>query len=414
MNTYAEDKENYNPRSNARNIPSSSNFGKARGFSALLESATKETEHDLNFSVAVKTQCADINNLVDKLVDDFRQEDKDSRYAKELHEADMAAEKTRAEQKYMRENKDEHTAKEMYMEEVQRQKELIQSRQNAEHKDESAALSVAMQERRDIQKRAQSKRDMEAKDCDFAKQTILDDLASHQDMEAKCSNDEKVALELKQQLEDEMYAEMLQEKVEKEARAEAERISAQDKELAQEIECNLRKHEVQNAREQEAKDKQLASKLLTQSARQAYELEFSKKARKRTEDFSMSAIAAQWEEADVDFDDVPGGICITLLLPHLADLKVSLPKSHLISIEARRMVMTGDAHANKNNSFYAAEFEIRGKKVKLASGDINYNYASETGLLHIYVENVSLSGMVGEESSSMMSNMKSSFARMFS
>ena len=223
-----------------------------------------------------------------------------------------------------------------------------------------------------------------------------------------------ISLQLKRQLEDEMYAEELQAKVEKEARDEASRVAAQDHLLAQEIECNLRQHEVENAKEQEAKDRQLASKLLTQSARQAYELAFSKKTRKKTEDFTMSAVAAQWENADVDFDDVPGGICITLLLPHLADLKVTLPKKHLISIEARRMVMTGDDHANKNNSFYAAEFEIRGKKVNLVNSDINYNYTSETGLLHIYVENVSLSGMAGEDSSSMMSNMKSTFARMFS
>jgi hypothetical protein len=219
---------------------------------------------------------------------------------------------------------------------------------------------------------------------------------------------------LKQQLEDEMYAEMLQEKVEKEAREEADRIASKDFELAREIECNLREHEEATSKEQEAKDRRLASKLLTKSARQAYEDEFSKKTKRRTEDFSMSAIAAQWENADVDFDDVSGGICITLLLPHLADLKVTLPKAHLISIEAHRMVMTGDIHAKKSNSVYAAEFEIRGKKVKLSKGDINYNYASETGLLHIYVENVSLTGMVGEESSSMMNNMKSSFARMFS
>lgn len=194
MNTYAEDKENYNPRSNVHNIPSKSNFGKARGFNALLESATKEKEHDLNFSVAVKTQCQDINQLVDKLVEDFRQEDKDSKYARQLHESDLANEKMLAEQKSRRENKDEHTAKELYMQEIEEQKERARQRQSAEHKDESTALSVAMQERRDVQKRAQSKREMEAKDCDFAKQTVLDDLNSHQEMEAKCINDEKVAL----------------------------------------------------------------------------------------------------------------------------------------------------------------------------------------------------------------------------
>jgi hypothetical protein len=194
MNTYAEDKENYSPCSNARNIPQKSNYGKARGFSALLESATKETEHDLNFSVAVKTQCQDINSMVDKLVGDFRQEDKDCKFAKELHESEIAAQKSIAEQKHIRENKDEHTAKEIYMEELRREKEYAAQRRDAEHKDESAALSVAMQERRDIQKRAQAKRDMEEKDSDYAKQTILDDLASYQEMESKCSEDEKVAL----------------------------------------------------------------------------------------------------------------------------------------------------------------------------------------------------------------------------
>ena len=78
------------------------------------------------------------------------------------------------------------------------------------------------------------------------------------------------------------------------------------------------------------------------------------------------------------------------------------------------MVLAGDDHSNKNNICYAAEFEIRGKRIKLSNSDINYNYSSETGLLHIYVENVSLSGMAGEESTSLLSSMKSSFARMFS
>lgn len=439
MNSYA-DKENFN----SRNIPSKSNFGKARGFSALLESATKENENELNYSVAVKAQCQDINSMVDKLVGDFRQEDKDCKYAKQLYDDDMASEKKMAEEKHMRQHKDEHTAKELYMEELNREKEIAAQRRQAEHKDESAALSVAMQERREVQKRAQAKRDLEAKDCDFAKQTILDDMAAQQDMEDKCSHDGKYALEvrrgavtahakfhmkwrasnnysplscttqLKQQLEDEMYAEELQDKVEREARTEAARQCLRDQELAQQVECNLRLHEEAQTREQEANDRRLASKLLTQSARQAYEETFSSKTRKMTEDFSMSAIAAQWENADVDFADVSGGICITLLLPHLADLKVSLLKDHLISIEARRTVMTGDVHANRSNTFYAAEFEIRGKKIRLSSGDINYNYASETGLLHIYVENVSLTGMAGEESSSVMSNMKSTFARLFS
>ena len=192
MNTYAEDKENFNPVGNEYNITR-----KARGFSALLEDATKENEHELNFSVAVKTQCQDINCLVDKLVHDFQQEDKDSKYARELHDAELAAERQRAQRKHLCEHKDEHTAKELHRQELEEQREFLRERMTAEHKDESAALKVAMQERREVQLRAQSKREMEAKDCEYAKQTILDDLALHQEMEEKCSGDEKLAREVR-------------------------------------------------------------------------------------------------------------------------------------------------------------------------------------------------------------------------
>ena len=74
--------------------------------------------------VAIKTQCADINSLVDKLVGDFQQEDKDSRMAKDLYEADIAAEKTRAEEKHRLELKDEQAAKDMYVNDQQQQKQV--------------------------------------------------------------------------------------------------------------------------------------------------------------------------------------------------------------------------------------------------------------------------------------------------
>jgi hypothetical protein len=78
-------------------------------------------------------------------------------------------------------------------------------------------------------------------------------------------------------------------------------------------------------------------------------------------------IATQWETAEAECEDVAGGICLTLLLPHMRDLKVFASSSTKVEIEASRMIYEGDTHANRDNAKYSAEFIIEGKDVNITA-----------------------------------------------
>jgi hypothetical protein len=121
-------------------------------------------------------------------------------------------------------------------------------------------------------------------------------------------------------------------------------------------------------------------------------------------------IAEQWEQAAAQVEDVCDGICITLLLPNIIKVKVSATGStgRKVLIDATRMA-TDTALASPDNTQYLAEFKIDGANVRLTDDDVSFDYSSETGLLHIYVESVSLDG--GEESNSSGSEEKGSDKR---
>jgi hypothetical protein len=148
-------------------------------------------------------------------------------------------------------------------------------------------------------------------------------------------------------------------------------------------------------RSREYADELLTKKLLTQSAREAYERSLSQKIFSTHDTSHLTAIASQWNDCQVEVSNVMSGICLSLLLPHLKSLKVKFhAKSNIVSIEASRMILPNDKTATRQNSFYSAEFEIQGAGIELTEEDMSYNYSSETGLLHIYLEQVE---MVGKE-----------------
>jgi hypothetical protein len=148
-------------------------------------------------------------------------------------------------------------------------------------------------------------------------------------------------------------------------------------------------------RSREHADELLTKKLLTQSAREAYERSLSQKIFSTHDTSHLTAIASQWNDCQVEVSNVMSGICLSLLLPHLKSLKVKFhAKSNIVSIEASRMILPNDKTATRQNSFYSAEFEIQGAGIELTEEDMSYNYSSETGLLHIYLEQVE---MVGKE-----------------
>ena len=51
-----------------------------KGFSALLDSAMKEHNHEIDLHVAVQSQCKDITNMVNKVRSDISREERGSKY----------------------------------------------------------------------------------------------------------------------------------------------------------------------------------------------------------------------------------------------------------------------------------------------------------------------------------------------
>ena len=298
-------------------------------------------------------------------------------------------------------------------------KDMERMRRDEEKYNESTALHIAIEERKALALRAQEKRDREAKDAEIARMSVLDDIENDFKLSKACEGDEEYARQVRKEIEDELYAAELEElerqeyeraearrqalleedlelarseheKIHRELEEENEAIRTKDFELARELQSNLTRRHIADREVQEREDKRLALKLVTQSARQAHEDMKRANVLETADLCSLSAIAAQWEGATADIQNVSGGLCLTLLLPHLKDLRVIMKKNHIVDIEAKRMILTGDKAATKQNTIYSAEFEIKGKRLNLTERDMNYNYCSETGLLHIYVDNIHL------------------------
>ena len=47
-------------------------------------------------------------------------------------------------------------------------------------------------------------------------------------------------------------------------------------------------------------------------------------------------------------------------------------------------------------SMFDIDFEIQGNPVDLSQKDISYDYSSDTGMLHVYIENVHLENFINE------------------
>lgn len=137
-----------------------------------------------------------------------------------------------------------------------------------------------------------------------------------------------------------------------------------------------------------------------------------------TSKLNEEVISQIWESANADVDDVAGAVCLTILLPNIQNLRVSLGSSgKVVRIDAKRLIMVKNIELTEENSRYLAEFKLDGPNLKLKKEDLNYEYASETGLLHVYIENVTLDNEGGSSSkkSSMnfLTNMKNNLFRIF-
>jgi len=366
-------------------------------FGRLLSDVTneqsKESEnHDIKF--AVETQAEEAMSLAN----DWIREESDAKIAEEL------SEKLKYEEKMTKEN------------------EISAG--------EAEALKVAIEERRRIQAEADAKKHMECKDSEMAKQVVIDDAEEEHAFKELLSKDDEAAKKLHDQLQDELLAEELMKKeeaefmvlqkkkqalIDKDAKIaqkellreqEAFRVSEKqrqdevlrqamaDFEVARKTQKELDVAASEAKMTQEKEDAQCALKLTILAARDAHrrakrlELIHSPKVFN-----TISKVSQQWLEADAEVEDVAGGLCLTLLLPYLRDIKVSALDRKRVDLEAYRIVGSEEQKANLatvDNSQYSAEFVIDGRNVNITNNDVSFEYSSESGLLFVYVENVHL------------------------
>jgi hypothetical protein len=130
-----------------------------------------------------------------------------------------------------------------------------------------------------------------------------------------------------------------------------------------------------------------------------------------------------WREVDPIAEDVMGGICVTLLLPDIKILSVKLSRKRTVTVEATRLPLGSESlPLNPIDSVFDTDFEIEGKPDSLTQSDISYDYSSENGILHVYIENVHL-GVFGTNEkedtkvvpkSLSLSGIKNKFTKIFS
>lgn len=286
---------------------------------------------------------------------------------------------------------------------------------------ESEALSVAIQERRRVQAEAEAKAQREHDDAKCAAQ-LLDE---EEKLTQLIEQDDDYAKRVYVALQDELLAEELrkqEEEAHEKERArlqaiviadgeharktvleemEADRLAAEQQITADFVLARMQQNALHEAEEegrlkQEQRDFIIARRLAVKTQRESHRLAKAKELQPSSRSFStIAAVQKQWEDTDAIVEDVMDGICITLVLPYIRDLKTKACGRNRIELEAYRVVGVAEKNsgtATVDNTQYAAEFIIEGSKVAILDRDINYEYASDTGLLHIYIDRVRLDG----------------------
>jgi hypothetical protein len=326
---------------------------------------------------------------------------------------------------WMREEQDKQLADQLAREAKEEDEKDKQRRAQDIAKNEAQALQVALEEQRRIKAEAKMKQDIECKDIEYAKRTVLDDVEEEYEMKEKmkslCVDDEEYARRVYEQLQDEILAEQLlrkeeeeimrkrqeleklaeadekfarleQEHMDKEHKAEAKKLTEDDFALACRKQTEFETETKQKMWKQELADYQYCKSLTINQMREQH------RSNKRSQVLCSIAdkfkspedIATQWETADAEVEDVLNGVCMTILLPHLKDIKVRIVGKNKIEIDASRTLFVGESNITPENSTYCADFVIEGDNVNVKDESVTYEYCSQTGLLHIYIDRIQL------------------------
>ena len=287
-------------------------------------------------------------------------------------------------------------------------------------KGEAAALKAAIDETRRIKAEAKERETREQRDIEYARslydaeekeakmsQKILDEDAkfARQLLESEsksedcflseekcCDSPASTAQESKRDAKRDQKDDYDDEDFVREVSAKFEQLSA-DEQIAMREQQALERAQYEEDCKRQNKDYLLSRRLAVKTEREALKM---RKYREMQQSFERcqrgnEAVANLWENCEAEVEDVCDAVCITLLLPNIIDLKVKVVKNgRKVSIDAKRMVGDSDRFATAENISYLAEFKIQGRNVQISDNSVSHDYASDTGLLHIYIEGVSL------------------------
>lgn len=102
---------------------------------------------------------------------------------------------------------------------------------------------------------------------------------------------------------------------------------------------------------------------------------------------TFGSVAKQWWKAVGEVDFIPGGFCISLVLPYMEKVKVKPVgrKLNKIRVDAQRWVTPDDTCASYKDVEYVGEFKLQGLRSEVRYEDLTYDYCEDTGLLCVYV-----------------------------
>mmetsp|Transcript_28963 Transcript_28963/g.29308 ORF Transcript_28963/g.29308 Transcript_28963/m.29308 type:complete len:432 (+) Transcript_28963:48-1343(+) len=385
-------------------------------FGRLLSEATDEIRSSLDESAAVKLALAEARELSES----WRNEEKDYQFANIL----------------ARDIEDE----------------IADQMREDETLGEMEAIRIAIEERRCALYEENYLREQEENDIEYASRLAQEEADEKEYLERACVKDSELAEQMHKQLHDEYLAEEIHKsevKQEMDRRSRQLQVEEEDFKIAKVQHDNFEKeqdHKLQQdsklqefdfetasklqreedrsrhetKRERERKDEKAARHLMRQMSREEHRNRKKKQVVASLSESSftdLAAIGELWGTAEAEIEDVEGGICITVLLPHLLNMSVCISPCSLnkIEVEARRFVIPSDSNATPDNSCYTAEFIIDGIK-QLSEKNLSYEYSSESGMLHVYLDNISLGRLLDQgpmKSKKVISDLMDSFHRVF-
>jgi hypothetical protein len=343
---------------------------------------------------------------------------------------------------WVREASDAREAKKL---QCKLEKEDKQERAESVKRGEKEALRAAMEERRIMKDKAEIKKRREVEDAECAKRSVLDDIDETIKFGELCDKDDQVAKKVHLELQDELMAEdlarqesedyakyrrkfeiqimrdtekarIVQSELDYMHQMESKRNHDTDEEFARVMSAKLLKEENDMRASQEKEDMQYARKMEIKAEREAHRSKKATELEQSSKNFRTAGdVRRQWANADANIEDVSRGICISILLPFMRDLRVRVGRQQNVEIEAHRL-LAPDERVNEeeeDGSCYIAEFIIDGAKSRISDECMSYEYSSVSGMLHVYIDNVHLEKMERSERKSMMSKLTSSFGRIF-